>query len=192
MFCAASPSWGLPYIALPARGRLCGRRLSQGCFRKIRPPARFWFGRECVRAVVVVQRALRTLSSPFPRFVRLLAFLYLVAGFWGGGDCVRCLADRLRRAIWKTRAGRVAWAGGAWRGRVSVRDRACLPACFVHALDWMGGGLGRVWCLNGDGLLLPSIFLPPVCFLRIPLKKPPVWLYWLAVVVFSPAGSLFS
>jgi hypothetical protein len=48
-----------------------------------------------------------------------------------------------------------------------------------------------VWCLNGDGLLLP-------CFdISLPLKKGHLagwlagWLYWL-VVIFSLGWSLFS
>ena len=94
---------------------------------------------------------------------------------------VRCLAEA-RHLEDPGGPGRVGGRGVAWP---RLRPRPRLPACFVHALDWMGGGLGRVWCLNGDGLLLPSIFLPPVCFLRTFEKA-----IWLAGCILVSGGHL--
>ena len=161
VFCAASPSWGPPYIALAAAGAgLRAAALAGGFPQNSRPG---------LVASAVVQAASTTAPLPFPLSLPLSLSLSaplvwlcfsLVFGWGvglrpprrGGGRTDGRL--RARRAIWKT-GGRVA--------RPPSRRLPCLACLFCPRLaltvtgwvDW--GASGRVWCLNGRRLP-PSIF----------------------------------
>lgn len=190
VFCAASMSWGQPYIALAAAGAGLRAAAFVGGF-----PQKLVFGRECGGAEAASTTPSRFASPVSP----VLFFIWLgwvgvrrLRGATTDGDgrvCVRCVGAC---AIWKARPGRVGVAAA------SPSARACPPAClFCPRPDWMGGS-GRVWCLNFERRrLLLDIFSFSFYFFfpsrpARPSEKPSVWLDGLVVPLFAQTGSLFS